>query len=90
VLLQQYGPRLRRPAVGEIKGSAYDPQMKELICNEGGALRVLFMFDPRRMAILLLGGDKSGRWDAWYETAIPEADRLYAIYLDELRAEGSL
>jgi hypothetical protein len=89
-LLAEQGPTLRRPTVGEIVGSTYDPKMKEIICNEGGALRVLFMFDPRQVAILLLGGDKAGNWKAWYRKAIPEADQLYAIYLNELKQEGLL
>lgn len=88
--LEQEGPRLRRPTVGEIKGSAFDPRMKELIYDEEGSLRMLFIFDPRRHAILLLGGDKTGLWNAWYQAAIPEADRLYRIYLEELRREGLL
>ena len=46
------------------------------------------MFDPRRTAIVLLGGDKSGEWNAWYEMAIPTADDLYDAYLIELRNEG--
>ena len=46
------------------------------------------MFDPRRQMILLLGGDKSGEWNSWYESAVPEADDLYDDYLDELRKEG--
>jgi len=46
------------------------------------------MFDPRRQAILLLGGDKGGEWDVWYERAIPVADELYDDYLDELRNKG--
>jgi hypothetical protein len=62
--------------------------MKELRAAQGGALRVLFMFDPRRQAILLLGGDKSGEWDAWYAWAVPLADDLYDTYLAELRDEG--
>ena len=62
--------------------------MKELRASEGGALRVLFTFDPRRHAILLLGGDKSGRWQEWYESAIPSADDLYDLYLEELYQEG--
>ena len=62
--------------------------MKELRASPGGALRVLFMFDPRRQAILLLGGDKSGEWAAWYAWAVPAADELYDVYLDELREEG--
>ncbi len=38
----------------------------------------------------LLGGDKSGRWEEWYRTAIPDADRLYDEYVEELRADGLL
>jgi hypothetical protein len=48
-----------RPAVEGIQSSRQH-SMKELRASEGGALRVLFMFDPRRQVILLLGGDKSG------------------------------
>ncbi len=50
--------------------------------------RVLFVFDPRREAILLVGGDKSGQWAAWSVTAIPLAEQLYAEYLHDLRTEG--
>ena len=64
--------------------------MKELRASKGGALRVLFAFDPRRHAILLLGGDKSGQWHRWYDRAIPEADRLHDVHLEELRGEGLL
>ena len=62
--------------------------MKELRISKGGALRILFAFDPRRMAILLVGGDKSGRWERWYTEAIPLADTLYGQHLRELRDEG--
>ena len=51
---------------------------------------MLFAFDPRRHAILLLGGDKSGNWDVWYDWAIPAADDLYDLYLRELADEGLL
>ena len=51
--------------------------MKELRPRgEAKDCRVLFMFDPRRQAILLLGGDKSGQWERWYIEAIPEAEGL--------------
>jgi hypothetical protein len=53
----------------------------------GGQLRVLFAFDPRRTAILLVGGDKTNEWSAWYEHATPDADRLYDEHLAELREE---
>jgi hypothetical protein len=82
-LLESRGPDLGRPSVDRIKGSRHH-NMKELRASEGGALRVLFAFDLRRQAILLLGGDKSGEW---YEWAIPAADDLYDEYLDELREE---
>ena len=64
--------------------------MKELPCSSDGSLRVLFVFSPRRTAILLLGGNKSGRWQEWYRTAVPTADALYRVYLEELQAEGLL
>lgn len=86
-LLGERGPDLGRPVVDRIKGSRHH-NMKELRAAQGGALRVLFMFDPRRQVTLLLGGDKTGAWDAWYEWAIPRADDLYDEYLDELRKEG--
>ena len=60
-LLADHGPALKRPVVGAIAGSRHR-NMKELRASaEGGSLRVLFAFDPRRQVILLLGGDKSGR-----------------------------
>ena len=64
--------------------------MKELRVSKAGALRALFAFDPRRHAILLLGGDKSGCWNEWHNRAIPQADDLYDTHLEELRAEALL
>jgi hypothetical protein len=62
--------------------------MRELRVQSGGRpLRIFYAFDPRRTAILLVGGDKTGD-DRFYESFIPEADRLYDEYLDELRREG--
>ena len=62
--------------------------MKELRAAKGGPLRVLFCFDPRRQAILLLGSNKMGAWSEWYEWAVPLADNLYDEYLHELEEEG--
>lgn len=87
-LLEELGPALRRPVVGEIQASKIK-NMKELI-PPGETTRILFVFDPRRTAILLVGGDKSGEWAEWYRTAIPRAERLYDEHLDELRKEGTL
>ena len=63
--------------------------MKELR-PRGGNLRILFAFDPHRMAILLIGGDKTGQWNTWYERMIPIADDLYDEHLDSLKREGEL
>ena len=86
-LLRESGPDLGRPVVERIQQSRHH-NMKELRASKGGALRVLFMFDPRRQVILLLGGDKSGAWNDWYDVAVPLADDLYDDYLAELRREG--
>ena len=86
--LEERGPALGRPYADTVKGSRH-ANMKELRPPEGN-LRVLFAFDPRRMAILLVGGDKTGRWREFYERMIPLADDLYDEYLDELRKEGEI
>lgn len=85
--LSRVGPSLSRPLADTLKGSRH-PNMKELRIQQGGSpLRVFFAFDPRRCAILLIGGDKNG--DArFYERMVPLADDLYDVYLEELRNEG--
>lgn len=85
-LLVQGGPTLGRPAVDSITASRHH-NMKELR-SSGGNLRALFCFDPRRTAIVLLGGDKTDDWTGWYERNIPIADDLYDTYLAELESEG--
>jgi hypothetical protein len=88
-LLESLGPVMRRPYSGEIHGSAFDPRMKELLCDIGPAhLRVLYIFNPLQTAILLLGGDKTGLWDRWYEESIANADGLYRVHIQELSNEG--
>jgi hypothetical protein len=86
-LLEQLGPLLPRPHADTVKGSRH-PNMKELRSQCGGKpLRTFFAFDPRRTAILLIGGDKSGDL-RFYERMIPIANDLYDAYLSELRKEG--
>ena len=53
------------------------------------ALRTLYAFDPLRVAILLVGGDKTGD-DRWYEASVALADRIYDQHLRELRKEDKL
>ena len=61
--------------------------MKELRISSGGALRVLFAFDPERSAVLLIGGDKSenSRWNARYVEAIRRADELFEEHIRKIR-----
>lgn len=84
--LEEYGPALTRPFVDAIKSSRH-ANMKELRPLSGN-LRILFAFDPRRSAIILLGGDKTNRWSDWYKKMVPVADRLYDEHLEDLRREG--
>lgn len=86
-LLRHLGPNLPRPHADTLKGSRHG-NMKELRTqHQGRPLRTLFAFDPRRFAILLIGGDKTGD-DRFYERMIPRADNLYDEHLETLRKEG--
>jgi hypothetical protein len=75
------GPQLGRPLVDRIHGSRIH-NLKELRPRVPGAsdIRLLFVFDPAREAIVLVAGDKAGRWSAWYVEAIPLAEERYAAY----------
>lgn len=92
-LLEAGGPGLGRPVVDQVHQSRHS-HMKEL--RVPGGLRALFAFDPRRVAILLIGGDKSPddpgspNWNRWVDRYVPVADDLYDDYLAELREEGLL
>jgi hypothetical protein len=55
--------------------------------SAGHPIRVFYAFDPRRSAILLIGGDKTGD-NRFYERMIPVADALYDDYINEIRKEG--
>jgi hypothetical protein len=82
-LLVEHGPALKRPVVGAVRTSRH-ANMKELrVTVHREDLRILFVFAPDRTAILLLGGSKTGRWRAWYRSAVPQADALYETYLSE-------
>jgi hypothetical protein len=53
----------------------------------GAEVRLLFVFDPERAAIVLVAGDKAGRWSAWYGEAVSLAEERYAAYQQEIRKE---
>jgi hypothetical protein len=86
--LELSGPSLGRPFADTLEGSRHS-NMKELR-PRGGHLRIIFAFDPRRVAILLVGGDKSGEWHKCYQAAIPWADKLYDDHLHALKKERNL
>ena len=86
-LLGELGPTLGFPHSSKMATSRHTG-MRELRTQSGGRpLRTLYIFDPSRTAILLIGGDKTGN-DRWYEQFVPVADRIYDQYLDELRKEN--
>lgn len=82
-LLEEQGPTLRHPYSSGIAGSRH-AHMRELrVQHQGRPYRVLYAFDPRRVAILLIGGDKTGN-DRWYEIYVPLADELYEAHLADV------
>lgn len=84
-LLEHFGPQLGRPRVDTLKGSRYS-NMKELRFDAAnGVWRVAFAFDPRRRAILLVAGDKSGKSQPrFYRQLIAKADERYKAHLQKL------
>lgn len=87
LLLGDRGPQLDHPYSSGITQSRHSHMRELRIQHAGRPYRVLYAFNPRRIGILLLGGDKTGD-KRWYETHVPIADRLYDEHLEELRMEG--
>lgn len=86
-LLEAKGPQLPFPHSSGIEGSRH-AHMRELRVQSGGEpCRIFYAFDPRRTAILLIGGNKTGD-DRFYERTVPIADSLYDTYIAELKKEG--
>lgn len=83
-LLEKCGPTLGYPHSSKISNSRHSHMRELRTQHQGRPLRTLYAFDPRRTAILLIGGDKTGD-DRWYEVNIPLADRLYDEHLEEIR-----
>jgi hypothetical protein len=85
-LLMDRGPHLEFPFSSQVRTSRF-PEMRELRAQAGGdPLRILYAFDPRRTAILLVAGDKTGD-DRWYERKVPVADRLFERHLMTIEKE---
>ena len=83
-VLKQRGPGLGRPLVDAV--STRHANMKEL---RTGTTRILFAFNPKRTAILLIGGDKRDRWQDFYAETVRLADDLLDEHLTELESEGA-
>lgn len=88
LVLEQFGPQLGRPRVDTLSGSRH-PNMKELRFSAAdGEWRVAFAFDPRRKAILLVAGDKSGgSQKRFYRDLIQKADQRFDNHLFRLKKE---
>jgi len=78
-VLQELGPTTGRPLVDTVQGSRH-PNMKELRVTQ--TMRIFFAFDPERVAILLIGGDKAGKSKRFYKRMVPVADRIYDSHLE--------
>jgi hypothetical protein len=80
-LLAARGLRLGFPYCSAIQGASF--ALRELRVQSGGRpIRVFYAFDPRRDAVLLIGGDKTGR-DRFYEEMIPRCETIWEEYLGE-------
>ena len=87
-ILAEFRPGLGRPRVDTLEGSDFS-NMKELrIQHQGEPWRILFAFDPKRQAILLVGGNKAGN-KKWYKENIAIADKRYREYLETIKEEKS-
>jgi hypothetical protein len=85
-LLAEHGPSLRRPYADTLKGSKVS-NLKELrVQHKGNPYRILFAFDPKREALLLVGGDKTGD-TRWYDKMIPLAEKIFAKHLETLEKD---
>jgi hypothetical protein len=82
-LLEEWGPRLGHPHSSAIHGSRHSHMRELRVQHQGRPYRILYAFDPRRTAILLIGGDKTGQ-DRWYALFVPLADALYDQHLREI------
>ena len=86
--LETWGPHLAHPMSSGVKGPRH-AHMRELrVQIQGRPFRILYAINPKRDAILLVGGDKTGH-ERWYEVNVPIADRLYDKHLEELKKEAA-
>ena len=83
-LLGERGPQLPFPCSSGVEGSKFSHMRELRIQSHGDPIRVFYAFDPRRVAVLLIGGIKTGREKRFYREYIPKADGLYEAHLESL------
>ena len=89
LLLRDFGPRLGRPTVDTLKGSKHTNMKEMRFAWAGEVWRVAFAFDPKRQAILLVGGDKGGADQRrFYKRLISTADERFNGHLSSLKASS--
>ena len=93
-ILAEKGPSLKRPLVGELHSDLFK-NLKELRPGSKGKseIRIIFIFDPKRQAVMLVAGDKNSknkkeRWEDWYNEKIPLAEKIYLNYLNKQEAQN--
>jgi hypothetical protein len=86
-MLEDFGPTLRHPYSSGITTSRHGHMRELRVQHDGRPYRVLYAFDPRRAAVLLIGGDKTGN-ARWYDEYVPIADGIYDEHITQLRREG--
>lgn len=85
--LEEHGVRLGYPMSSAIKGTRLHALRELRRQVKGRPIRILYCFDPKRQAVVTLGGDKGGD-DRWYDREVPRAEQLMSAYLDALDAES--
>ncbi|MFA6036831.1 MAG: type II toxin-antitoxin system RelE/ParE family toxin [Legionellales bacterium] len=85
-ILEKIGTNLGFPRSSNVKNSKITHLRELRIQHQGKPYRILYAFDPRRVCILLIGGDKTGN-ERWYEKYIPLAENLYEIHINILKYE---
>jgi hypothetical protein len=88
LLLEERGPHLPFPYSSKVNGSRHSAMRELRVQHQGHPYRVLYIFDPGRVALLLLGGDKTGD-DRWYEKNVHLADQIYDSYISEMEEENN-
>lgn len=86
-LLEKLGINLPFPHTSKIANSKHSHMRELRVQSKGTPIRILYAFDPKRHAILLIGGDKTGD-RCWYEKNVPIADQLYDEHLKEINEEN--